>query len=176
TALYPVHLHVPANAGTDHAIKHVKTTLRAVPGHGLGYGVLRHLDAGGDPAAADALRMAPEIRFNYLGQTDQIFATDGGFGPAPEATGAARHPADRRDVLLDINALVSRGELSFHWTYSRAIHRHDTIAQRAQACVDTLRRLIDHCLSAEADGGHVPTDFPLMNLDAAALDTLLDSL
>ncbi|MFX5918551.1 condensation domain-containing protein, partial [Acinetobacter baumannii] len=70
TTAYPVHLHPGEDAGA--AIRAVKEQLRAVPGNGLGYGVLRHL---GDGEAQATLRALPEARvtFNYLGQFDGSF-------------------------------------------------------------------------------------------------------
>src|SRR6185437_5988029 len=48
------------------AVKQVKEQLRATPGDGLGYGLLRYLNPGTGPALA-ALP-APQIGFNYLGR------------------------------------------------------------------------------------------------------------
>ena len=48
------------------AVKRVKEQLRAIPGDGLGYGLLRYLNPGTAPVLA-ALP-APQIGFNYLGR------------------------------------------------------------------------------------------------------------
>ena len=68
------------------ALKRIKEQLRAVPDHGLGYGLLRYLNA--ETAAQLARTMCrPQLGFNYLGR----FAAGGGggLGGAAEA-GCAR--------------------------------------------------------------------------------------
>ncbi|MFE7767871.1 condensation domain-containing protein, partial [Streptomyces sp. NPDC057438] len=62
------------------ALKHVKEQLRAIPDHGLGYGLLRHLN----PHTAPTLATHPHplIGFNYLGR----FTTDTRDGTAQHWT------------------------------------------------------------------------------------------
>src|SRR5262249_17960841 len=50
------------------ALKRIKEQLRTVPDHGIGYGLLRHLNAhtGAELARFDA----PQLCFNYLGRFD----------------------------------------------------------------------------------------------------------
>jgi hypothetical protein len=72
TSIYPVALEVPEGADSDWRglIKSVRRQLRAIPGHGIGFGALRYLGA---PAVRDRLRLdtaGPQVAFNYLGQWD----------------------------------------------------------------------------------------------------------
>ncbi|MFC6019996.1 condensation domain-containing protein, partial [Plantactinospora solaniradicis] len=53
------------------AVKRIKELLRAVPGDGLGYGLLRYLNPDTAPQLANL--PTPQIGFNYLGR----FTTDG---------------------------------------------------------------------------------------------------
>lgn len=78
--------------------------------------------------------------------------------------------------MLEIDGLVSRGELRLNWTYSTAIHQRATIAHLAEAFLDALRQLIDYCLTASEDPGYTPSDFPQMSLSQGELDDLLASL
>ena len=173
TTLYPVLLQRPSTPDLSAAIKAVKETLRAVPGQRLGYGVLNYLQ----PEGLNRTLIADTpIRFNYLGQTDQLFAEDSWLAPATESTGAARSPADERDVLLEINAMISQGKLTVHWTYSRELHKTETINHLANVYLTQLSALIEHCLSAETDRGYSPTDFPQMGLAQGELDEILASL
>ena len=48
------------------ALKRVKETLRAIPGRGLGYGLLRYLHPEAGPRLAG--RPGPQLGFNYLGR------------------------------------------------------------------------------------------------------------
>ena len=87
TSLYPVRLDpgpldledaLAGGAALGRALKTIKEQLRAVPGKGLGYGLLRYLNA--ETAGSLGGLPAPQLGFNYLGR----FA-DGGAG----GTGAA---------------------------------------------------------------------------------------
>ena len=184
TTLYPVLLQLPngieatldnalSNASEElgAAMKAVKETLRAVPNQGIGYGVLRYMQS------EQSLESSPPIRFNYLGQTDQLFSQNQWFAPATESTGAARSPDDPRDVLIEINAVVSRQQLKVHWTYSQALHKRETVSTWATTYLNCVSRLIDYCLLTETDDqGYSPTDFPQMGLEQGELDDLLASL
>ncbi|MEM9163927.1 MAG: hypothetical protein AAGC54_12775, partial [Cyanobacteria bacterium P01_F01_bin.4] len=139
-----------------------------------GYGVLRYLQS--DQLGEISLDTDTPVRFNYLGQTDQLFSGTGWLAPASESTGVARSPHDPRDVLIEVNAVVSRGQLYLHWTYSRELHRQETITGLAETYLAQLRALIEHCLSADTDQGYSPADFPQMGLEQGELDDLLNSL
>ena len=171
TTLYPVLLQLPDGDDLGTAIKTIKETLRAVPAQGVGYGILRYLQS-----QESNLNTDTPIRFNYLGQTDQLFAGNSLLAPASEPTGASRDPHDSRDVLIEINAVVSRDQLHLHWTYSRGIHYQETIEALATDYLTQLNVLIDYCLASETDHGYSPADFPQMELGQGELDDLLDSL
>ncbi|WP_228388967.1 condensation domain-containing protein, partial [Streptomyces jumonjinensis] len=90
TSSYPVRLDVGAvdlsdvragGVAAGRVVKRVKEQLRAVPGDGLGYGMLRYLN----PETAPELAALPaaQIGFNYLGR----------FGPAVEAASTGWSPA-----------------------------------------------------------------------------------
>ena len=75
TSLYPVRLDpglldledaLAGGASLGRALKTIKEQLRAVPGKGLGYGLLRYLN--GETAAQLAGFAAPQLGFNYLGR------------------------------------------------------------------------------------------------------------
>ena len=75
TSLYPVRLDpgrldleeaLSGGAALGRALKTIKEQLRAVPGKGLGYGLLRYLN--GETAAELAGVPVPQLGFNYLGR------------------------------------------------------------------------------------------------------------
>ncbi len=171
TTLYPVGVDVNGDGAS--ALKAVKEQLRAVPRHGIGYGVLRHL--AGDNALGEA---HPQLSFNYLGQLDAAApdaAPATALAPAPESPGPLTGAGGRRAHLIDVNGAVTGGRLSVAWTYSRNLHDRATVTRVAERFTDRLRDLIDHCTTADA-GGLTPSDVPLAGLDAEELESLLDDL
>ncbi|HYH45587.1 MAG TPA: condensation domain-containing protein, partial [Thermoanaerobaculia bacterium] len=174
TALYPALLDLAGTATPAEALKAVKEQLRAVPRHGVGFGILRHL-AGPDVAKTlDAIPPA-EVSFNYLGQLDGALPEGSPFAAAAEpagAIGAIRSPRSPRPCRLELLGSVAGGRLRLVWRYdTRALHRA-TVERLAAGFLAELRELIAHCLSPEA-GGLTPTDVPLAGLDQTTLDQIL---
>lgn len=161
TTLFPVLLELGEDSEPGEALKSIKEQLRSIPQRGIGYGLLQHYLSG--EAAKSQLQALPqaEIRFNYLGQSDQVFSQSSLFAPARESSGPVRGPLDNRSSLIEINGIVARGQLRLDWTYSKAIHRQVTIESLAESFVEALRELITHCLSLDARG-YTPSDFPQM--------------
>ena len=164
TCLYPVCLHHHTDIGR--ALKAIKAQLRQVPDQGLSYGLLRYV------TGAEGLDAQPAVSFNYLGQFDALQAVSKGFRLASTPVGPTQNEGGERAHLLDIACWVRQGQLHLEWTYSRHRHHHDTIHALAQACVETLQRLIAHCRSAES-AGYTPEDFNLVQLDQDTLETVL---
>ena len=170
TSLFPVHLTVPAeHEGPAALLRSVKEQLRAIPGKGVGFGILRWLSADAELRAKLAAVPRPEVVFNYLGQMDgtvgddALFASTGGRRGPEQAAGAA--PAH----ALEINGAVRGGRLVLVWQFVEGRHTAETVRRVAGACMDALRGLIAHCTSADA-GGCTPSDFPLARLSQAQLD------
>ena len=98
TSLYPVRLDpglldleeaLSGGPALGRALKTIKEQLRAVPGKGLGYGLLRYLNEA--TAAELAGAAAPQLGFNYLGR---FAAGAEGADWAPSAWMSARTGAD----------------------------------------------------------------------------------
>jgi non-ribosomal peptide synthase protein (TIGR01720 family) len=58
------------------------------------------------------------------------------------------------------------------WTYSRQIHRQESIESVARYVLEALQQLIAHCQSPDA-GGYTPSDFPDVDMNQEELDRLL---
>ncbi|MFC1431719.1 non-ribosomal peptide synthase/polyketide synthase [Streptacidiphilus sp. N1-3] len=157
TTMYPVALDLARDADLGSALKAVKENLRAVPRGGLGYGALRYLRAVDGPE----LPALPQVGFNYLGRQDWNGSLAGGMDP-----GATR------PHLLDVLGRVSDGRLVFDWSYSRELHRRETVARLAAETAEELRAIVRHCAEPGA-GGRTPSDFPLAPLDQAGVDRLV---
>jgi non-ribosomal peptide synthase protein (TIGR01720 family) len=157
TSLFPVLLEVNEADDAGSALKRVKEQLRAIPRHGIGYGILCHLGGGADLPAP-----AAEVIFNYLGQ---VAAGAEPFRLAPESAGSPHSPQGLRPYLIEVNAGLFDGRLRMRWSYSTAVHAESTITALAERFISRLRDLVAHC--ATSDGGFTPSDFPLLsgNLD-----------
>ncbi|MFH8336566.1 non-ribosomal peptide synthase/polyketide synthase [Streptomyces sp. AM6-12] len=168
TTVYPVALDVPRGADTGAVLKSVKENLRAVPHGGLGYGALRHLH----PTAGAALPALPPVCFNYLGRQDRNPAPGGLLGaPHGDGLSGGMDRAADRPYLLDVLGRVTGDRLEFTWSYSREVHRRETVARLAAELADELREIVRHC-AEPGTGGRTPSDFPLAPLNQAAVDRL----
>ncbi len=176
TTHYPLVLEAEGCAGEGEALKAVKEQVRAVPGRGLGWGLLRWMGEGegeGEGGGEALGGVEAEVGFNYLGQFDQVVGGEGAaFAPARESAGPERSPTDRGTRLLSITGRVSGGRLLMNWVYSGAVHRRETIERVAEDFNSALRRIIAHCQSPEA-GGYTPSDFPDADLSQGELDELI---
>jgi amino acid adenylation domain-containing protein/non-ribosomal peptide synthase protein (TIGR01720 family) len=175
TTIFPVLLNLESNSDPGAAIKTIKEQLRSIPQKGINYGVLCYLS--NDELIREKLEKVPqaEVRFNYLGQIDQITNNSSLFQPATESTGNNQSLRGHRDCVIEINCAIADGKLFLDWTYSQGLHRESTIQQLADGFIEKLRSLISHCLSPDAVG-YTPSDFPQMEFDAAELDLLLSEL
>ncbi|MEM8778211.1 MAG: amino acid adenylation domain-containing protein [Cyanobacteria bacterium P01_G01_bin.49] len=146
SSIFPVFLDIRDATNIEAALKFVKTQLRSIPNHGIGYGLLRYL--GGEQATSLQERISnPEIRFNYLGQSDQLFDDSSLFLPAQEFTGSQRSLQSHRNYLLDITGIVTEGQLKINWTYSKTIHDRATIEAIAESFRERLQEIISYCQS-----------------------------
>ncbi|WP_426234752.1 amino acid adenylation domain-containing protein [Pseudomonas sp. TWP3-2] len=167
SSLFPVRLTPAAAPGAS--LCAIKEQLRAVPGKGIGYGVLRYL------TGAEELRelAPPRVTFNYLGQFDGAFsAADGAlFVPAAESAGDTQDAAAPLGNWLSIDGQVYGGELELTWTFGAGMYRADTVQALADAYRAELERLIEHCCDS-GEAAVTPSDFNLVSLTQAQLSAL----
>jgi amino acid adenylation domain-containing protein/non-ribosomal peptide synthase protein (TIGR01720 family) len=139
TSVYPVVLDLDGAEKPGDAVAAVARRLRAVPGRGIGYGVLRYLAGDADLAACQPA----EISLNYLGQVDRA-AEARRLVAAPEPTGLATSPLAARAYLLEVDAEVRAGSLRAGFSYSRNRHRRATVQRLAGHFASALRAMVDH--------------------------------
>ncbi|MFG2877361.1 non-ribosomal peptide synthase/polyketide synthase [Streptomyces sp. NPDC048337] len=180
TSLHPVRLDpgpytwaeiLSAGPAAGAALKHVKEQLRAVPGGGLGYGLLRHLDP--ESSGAFTGLATPQIGFNYLGRMTVSAADDWSLLGHP---GAGQDPRLPLAHAVEVNAVTHDTDagprLVAHWTWADGLLGADRVRELAEAWFAALRALAEHARGPAA-GGHTPSDFPLVpGLSQADVDTL----
>ncbi|MEG8279666.1 amino acid adenylation domain-containing protein [Streptomyces sp. AHA2] len=186
TAMYPVRLDLSgidvadAFAGgpaAGRAVKAVKEQLRAIPGNGLGYGLLRHLN----PTTAAALsgRRPPQIGFNYLGRSSAADIPEHlrGLGWTPDTAHrdliAAPDPDMPALSALEINAVATAGpdgdELSAWFGFPTGVLTREEVTELAALWVEALTALARHAGTPGA-GGLTPSDAPLTKVSQDEID------
>ncbi|AFY58519.1 amino acid adenylation enzyme/thioester reductase family protein,thioester reductase-like protein [Rivularia sp. PCC 7116] len=143
TTVFPVLLETEDRSQTEDILLAVKKKLRSIPERGIGYGLLRYMS----DSQLKLHSHTGEVKFNYLGQFDQQQAESSLFTPAAESKGISRSLQGNRSHLIDINGIVTNGELKLDWTYSKAIHCQQTIENLANSFIEKLQEIISCCQS-----------------------------
>ncbi|MDY7095143.1 MAG: amino acid adenylation domain-containing protein, partial [Acidobacteriota bacterium] len=99
-----------------------------------------------------ALPPAP-VLLNYLGQITRGVDQEATEGPAPlvlaaEDVGPIQDPRERRTHLLEINVGVAGERLEVAITYSRQVHREETVGRFGKELLAALRRFAAWCVEA----------------------------
>ncbi|MFF9089437.1 amino acid adenylation domain-containing protein [Streptomyces sp. NPDC014991] len=172
TSAFPVRLDVgtpdweelwaggPALAGV---LKRIKEQLHALPGRGVGFGLLRYLN----PHAARVLarHLRPQIGFNYMGRfdarEDRPWQPVGGDG----VVGTGAHPGMPLPHLIDVTpATEDRHDgphLIANWAWAGTAVAEEDVRDLAETWFRALELLGRHAPGA---GGLTPSDLPLAGL------------
>jgi non-ribosomal peptide synthase protein (TIGR01720 family) len=182
TSVYPVRLDpgiynearaFAGGADAGRVLKRVKEQLRAVPGDGLGFGLLRHLNPESRAELADLPE--PQIAFNYLGRVQ--IGHDTQWAPAPEATaaGSGADPAMPAGHVLTINSLTQDTpdgpSLATTFAWPTGILTPTDVQELADTYQQALTALVQHTTLPDS-GGRTPSDLPLLNLNQADIDKI----
>ncbi|MFD0266204.1 amino acid adenylation domain-containing protein [Streptomyces sp. NPDC127106] len=185
TSLYPVRMAPGAEDWTEiweggaelgRVVKRVKEQLAAVPGNGIGHGLLRYLH---EPSR-EALTAcpAPQLAFNYLGGLHGApslgtwslageLGHGSGFGGGATGTVPLSHPLTV-DVHLTGDGPGS-GRLVARWRWAGELLPGQYVRRLAEDWGRALDALARHGLRADA-GGRTPSDMPLVALDQDEID------
>ncbi|MFD4529066.1 amino acid adenylation domain-containing protein [Streptomyces sp. NPDC058470] len=164
-------------AGT--ALRRVQEQIRAVPGKGVGYGLLRHLN----PRTSGILAAGaePQIGFNYLGRVRTDNAGPADWGAASEDVRIA--PADPELPFahcLEVNAVThdrpDGPELSVTWTWPACLFDEPDIRALAALWFEALEALARYSTAHSAALGGTDslttTDLSLVDLHQDEIDEL----
>ncbi|SDZ32197.1 non-ribosomal peptide synthase domain TIGR01720/amino acid adenylation domain-containing protein, partial [Lysobacter sp. yr284] len=167
TSLYPVALDpgtlepdraVAGGADLGRALQRVKEQLRAIPDHGLGYGLLRHLAGDAELRAAPAAQLA----FNYLGRfAGAAHGEQDRFGGGDDADRPLSHALTLDSIVFD---RADGTELVAAWSYAGELFDAGDIQALAQEWFDCLQALAAYAARGEAVG-LAPSDLSLLRLD-----------
>jgi non-ribosomal peptide synthase protein (TIGR01720 family) len=196
TAIFPVRLDpgpvslaevAAGGAAAGRAVMAVKEQLRAVPGGGLGYGLLRYLNPETGPVLA-ALPV-PQIGFNYLGRfmagrpaTSQAATSPAATGPGADGRGtggqgdwqpvplpwvpgeqAARPAAHILEAAGIVHELPGGPQMVLSLAAPAGLVPERALRDLAGRWAAALAG-IAACAARPGAGGHTPSDFPLVTL------------
>jgi amino acid adenylation domain-containing protein/non-ribosomal peptide synthase protein (TIGR01720 family) len=179
TIRYPVLLDAGAAAGpefwdggaaTGQAVKQVKERLRAVPAGGLGYGLLRYLNA--ETAATLAPLPEPDVQVNYLGRVT---------GAGPGGAELIGMPGEAlpltHAVELDVLARAQAGgtTITANWSYAASAIGRQRVTELSDCWFEALGVIAGHAAGAGA-GGATSSDFPLVGLTQEQIEALESDL
>ncbi|MBL3646987.1 non-ribosomal peptide synthase/polyketide synthase [Bacillus sp. RHFS10] len=168
TSLYPVVLHAQSGKEISYYIKLTKEGLRHIPHKGIGYGIARYL--------SDAMpsKLNPEICFNYLGQFDQDLQQHA-IQLSSYSCGSDSSGNQERPYVLNINGMITEGQLRFTISYSSKQYTKETIKRLSETIQSRLRTIITHCVHKE-QSELTPSDILLKGMSIDELDQLLIQL
>ncbi|MCX3288947.1 amino acid adenylation domain-containing protein [Streptomyces sp. NEAU-H22] len=148
------------------ALKRVKEDLARVPDNGVSYGALRYLTHSEFDAPA------PQVLFNYLGRFAAGAPGDWQLAGTTGQLGEKRDPRMRLPRALEFNA-IAEPDASGAYELVTTVSWPDGLFTDADITTlgDYFRTALTG-LAALDRGGHSPSDFPLVPLTQADVDTL----
>lgn len=173
TSLYPVLLEMPEDRELATLVHSVKERFRFFKASAKYYGPWRYLS--GSSTVPDVTTHHPSISFNYLGQWDRTIPQKGFFQGVSAEMGFLRAPNQPRPYVLELDVLISQGQLIARWTHCPNVLPPNTMAILAKSWGQHLVELTDYCLSDHTIH-YSPTDFPDVNLTQESLDNVLKEI
>ena len=181
TSIYPVRLDLGSldvdeamrgGPALARAFKLIKEQLRAVPNHGLGYGLLRYLNS--QTGALLSGFATPRIGFNYLGRFPAAHGRDWSSAEESDVIGGGYDPGMPLAHALEINAVTLDGRegstLSATLSWAPALITDEEVRAVAQDWFRVLEALVDQVQSGA--GGRTPSDLPLVRLSQAQIERI----
>ncbi|GAA3858718.1 non-ribosomal peptide synthetase [Streptomyces sedi] len=190
TSLYPVRLDPgvtdwdelwAGGAAMGEAVRNVKEQLRALPDHGIGYGLLRHLNHETRDALAGV--PGPQISFNYLGRSP----APGSQGPAEpwtpvadadmvggaDLSGGRPEPESPMTHVVALNAMTEDHpdgpRLLLVWSWPKTLLSERDVRALTDCFSRAVAALAAHAEHADI-GGFTPSDLSLVSLSQDELD------
>jgi phthiocerol/phenolphthiocerol synthesis type-I polyketide synthase E len=171
STIYPIPLACAGEAGVSSAelLAEISRTVKAVPHHGIGYGLLRYLHA---PAAGLlGAAGAAEVLVSYLGMIPEWQDSDAAVRFDSDSELTVREAVSGLGHPVELRAYRHGGVLHLDWWYDSRRVSGATIAALAEQFPATLMQVIGEALHGDADGDDGEDEnFTMIDLSAAALD------
>ncbi|UUU27828.1 non-ribosomal peptide synthetase [Streptomyces sp. DSM 40750] len=153
TSVFPVRLDpgpvdtAEAFAGgraAEEAVRRVREHLAALPANGVGYGLLRHLNA--RTREVLAAHEPARVEFNYLGRFGIPEERDWSYAPEEDSADIGPEGSMREGHALEINVVTEDRAagpvLAAHWSYLEGLLPRETVQDLAETWFRALRGLV----------------------------------
>ena len=173
STIYPIALPCMDLPGASavQLLAEVSRTVKAVPHHGIGYGLLRYLHA--PTAELLGATASSEIFVSYLGMIPEWQESDAAVQFDSDTELTIRQTLPGLGHPLELRAYRHGGVLHVDWWYDRRRVRSGTVEALADRFPATLIALIDEATAGDedSDGSEAEDEaLALVDLSAAALD------
>jgi amino acid adenylation domain-containing protein/non-ribosomal peptide synthase protein (TIGR01720 family) len=182
TSAFPVHLDLgkpdwaqvwAGGKAVGAAIRQVKQQLRRLPDHGIGYGLLRHLNPVTGPALSEL--DVPQVGFNYFGRFSAGGGADWSLKGGKEVVRAQIGADVPMLHALELGSVTEDGpdgpRLVADWVWPGGLMPDEDVRDIAETWFRALRALVTHAEKPEA-GGWTPSDVSLVSLTQDDIDGL----
>ena len=137
---FPVRIDTAPSLNVAEALQRVKAHMKAVPHHGIGYGILKVLGKGAEARLLQTMP-EPEVVVNYIGE---------GFAKTSREEVEVRGPFtghyhdghSDRTYIFQITGRILDGKLHMQWDYSEQLHHRATVEALANQTIQVLQALI----------------------------------
>ncbi|MED1269969.1 amino acid adenylation domain-containing protein [Bacillus mycoides] len=139
TSVYPIILETKDTV--EESILETKQTLKQVPNHGIGYGVLRYL------GEHSGLEMSAAITFNYLGELDNEIDRIEGISMSGMPLGRSMSEKNSSGMGLSLNGAVLNGQLEFDIIYDTGLYTDEDAQTLVLAYEIAIKDVVETCLT-----------------------------
>ena len=173
STVYPISLPcmAPASASATQLLDEVSRTVKGVPHHGIGYGLLRYLHA--PTAALLAKTGRSEFLLSYLGMMPEWQAGDAAVQFDSDGELTVRETLPGLGHPVELRSYRHGGLLHLDWWYDGRRIAADRLQTLAERLPEVLVSLIDEALSGGVDSDDSEADdeaMALVDLSAAVFD------
>ena len=170
STIYPVALSCTSGPAAE-LLADISRTVKGVPHHGIGYGLLRYLHA---PAAGLlGVNGSADVLLSYLGMIPEWQDSDAPVRFDGDSEWTVRETPSGLGHPVELRAYRHRGVLHLDWWYDVRRVPAGTVDALAEQFPATLMQVIGQALLGDAgadDGDAEDDDFTMIDLSAAVLD------
>ncbi|MEI7717737.1 MAG: condensation domain-containing protein, partial [Mycobacterium sp.] len=173
STIYPIALScvTASDSSASQLLAEVGQTFKAVPHHGIGYGLLRYLHA--PTARLLAATSPPDIFFSYLGMIPEWQESDAPVQFDSDTELAVRAALPGLGHPIELRAYRYGGVLHVDWWYDHRRVSRSTLEALAESFPATLIGLIGEAVSGDQDNDDADAEdeaLALVDLSAAVFD------